>query len=78
MITLWLGGTGMVGPETAGLFLLGLPAPALGTWAGLKSFGRLNEAIFRHSVLGLLPLFGVPEQAPAAIARLALERLHGR
>ena len=30
MIALWLGGTGKIGAETAGLFLLGLPALALG------------------------------------------------
>jgi len=32
---------------------------ALGTWAGLKSFGRLNEVAFRRIVLGLLLLSGV-------------------
>jgi uncharacterized membrane protein YfcA len=58
MIAMWLGGTGMIGAETAGLFFIGLPALALGTWAGLKSFGRLNEAAFRRIVLGLLLLSG--------------------
>ena len=29
------------------------------TWAGLKCFGRLNEAGFRRVVLGLLLLSGV-------------------
>jgi len=43
MIAIWLGGTGMIGAETAGLFFIGLPALALGTWAGLKSFGRLTR-----------------------------------
>jgi hypothetical protein len=60
MIALWLGGTGMIGAETAGLFLLGLPALALGTWAGLKLFGRLNEAGFRRVVLVLLLFSGEP------------------
>jgi len=59
MIALWLGGTGMIGSATAGLFLLGLPALALETWAGLKSFGRLNDAGFRQIVLGLLLLSGL-------------------
>ena len=59
MIALWLGGTGMIGFATVMLFLLGLPALALGTWAGLKSFGRLDEAGFRRVVLGLLLLSGV-------------------
>jgi hypothetical protein len=59
MIALWLGGTGKISADTARLFLLGLPALALGTWAGLKSFGHLNEAGFRKVVLGLLLLSGV-------------------
>jgi uncharacterized membrane protein YfcA len=59
MIALWLGGTGMIDAETTGLFLLGLPVLALGTWAGLKSFGRLNEVGFRRIVLVLLLLSGV-------------------
>jgi hypothetical protein len=59
MIALWLGGTGKIGTDTAWLFLLGLPALALGTWAGLKSFGHLNEAGFRKVVLGLLLLSGL-------------------
>jgi len=32
---------------------------ALGIWAGLKSFRRLDEAGFRRVVLGLLLLSGV-------------------
>jgi hypothetical protein len=59
MIALWLGGTGKISTETAWLFVLGLPALALGTWAGLKSFGHLNEAGFRKVVLGLLLLSGI-------------------
>jgi uncharacterized membrane protein YfcA len=59
MIALWLGSTGMIGTGTAALFLIGLPALALGTWAGLKSFGHLNEAGFRRVVLGLLLVSGI-------------------
>jgi len=59
MIALWFGGTGMIGAETGGLFLLGLPALAFGTWAGLRCFGRLNDAGFRHVVLCLLLVSGV-------------------
>jgi uncharacterized protein len=36
----------------------GLPALAFGTWAGLKLFGRLNEASFRRVVLSLLLVSG--------------------
>jgi hypothetical protein len=59
MIALWLGGTGKIGTDTVWLFLFGLPALALGTWAGLKSFGHLNDTGFRKVVLGLLLLSGV-------------------
>jgi uncharacterized membrane protein YfcA len=59
MTALWLGGTGMIGKNTLGLFLNGLPAPAVGTWAGLKLFGRLNEAVFRWVILVLLLLSGI-------------------
>jgi uncharacterized protein len=59
MIALWLGGTGRITTDTVWLFFLGLPALALGTWAGLKSFGHLNDASFRKVVLGLLLLSGL-------------------
>ena len=58
MTGLWLGGTGMIGVDTAGLFLIGLPALALGTWAGLKLFGKLDDAMFRRVVLALLLISG--------------------
>jgi hypothetical protein len=56
---LWLGGTGMIGRDTIGLFFLGLPALALGTWIGLKLFGKLDDAMFRRVVLALLLVSGV-------------------
>jgi hypothetical protein len=56
---LWLGGTGMIGRDTIGLFLIGLPALALGTWAGFKLFGKLDDAMFRRIVLVLLLVSGV-------------------
>lgn len=59
MTALWLGGTGMVGKDTVGLLGLGLPALAIGHWAGLKAFGRLNEAGFRRVVMVLLLLSGL-------------------
>jgi uncharacterized protein len=59
MTALWLGGTGMVGRDSVGLFLIGLPALAAGTWLGLKFFGKLGEAGFRRVVLLLLLVSGV-------------------
>ena len=58
MTALWLGGTGMIWVDTASLFLIGLPALALGTWAGLKLFGKLDDAMFRRVVLALLLISG--------------------
>lgn len=58
MTGLWLGGTGMIGSDTLALFLIGLPALAVGTWAGLKLFGKLDNATFRRIVLVLLLISG--------------------
>ena len=49
----------MVGKGTIGLFLIGLPALAAGTWGGLKLFGRLDEVGFRRVVLGLVLASGM-------------------
>jgi uncharacterized protein len=54
MTALWLGGAGMIGGDTLVLFLIGLPALAIGTWAGLQLFGKLDEQRFRRIVLVLL------------------------
>jgi uncharacterized membrane protein YfcA len=58
MIGLWLGGTGLTVGNAALLFVIGLPAVLLGTWAGLRLYGRLDEAGFRKIVLGLLLMSG--------------------
>src|SRR5256885_1060729 len=39
-------------------FLVGLPALALGTWAGLQLFGKLDDQAFRRIVLVLLLISG--------------------
>jgi uncharacterized membrane protein YfcA len=59
MTGIWLGGTGMIGSPEMVLFLVGLPAMAVGTWVGLKLFGKLNDAMFRRTVLVLLLLSGL-------------------
>src|SRR5207302_10215812 len=58
MSALWLGGAGMIGGDTLILFLIGLPALALGTWAGLQLFGKLDDQAFRRIVLVLLLISG--------------------
>jgi len=56
--TLWLGGTGMIAYDTLALFLIGLPALAIGTWVGLQLFGKLDDQAFRRVVLVLLLISG--------------------
>jgi uncharacterized membrane protein YfcA len=59
MTGLWLGGTGMIGADTLALFLIGLPALAVGTWSGLKLFGKLDDQAFCRVVLVLLLISGL-------------------
>jgi uncharacterized membrane protein YfcA len=66
---LLLGGTGMVSADTVRLFLLGLPALLIGSWLGLRLYGKLDEATFRRIVLVLLLLSGLALVAPLAIVR---------
>ena len=55
----WLAAAGMVGPETGVNFLWCLPGIALGSWLGLRLYGRLDERQFQRIVLGLLLVLGV-------------------
>jgi uncharacterized membrane protein YfcA len=59
MSALWLGASGSIGTEAIKLFLLGLPLLVVGTWLGLRLYGRLDEARFRQIVLILLLLSGI-------------------
>jgi uncharacterized protein len=58
MSALWLGGQGAISRDVLTLFVLGLPVLLAGTWAGLKLYGKLNEAQFRAVVLVLLLVSG--------------------
>jgi uncharacterized protein len=59
MSALWLGAKGAVSLETTKFFVMGLPCVIVGTWLGLKLFGRIDEATFRKVVLALLLVSGV-------------------
>jgi uncharacterized protein len=59
MTLFWFGASGIVTSETLRLFWIGLPAAAIGTWLGLKLYGRLNEPTFRLVVLVLLLTSGL-------------------
>jgi uncharacterized membrane protein YfcA len=62
---LWFGGTGSFDRDTLWLFAIGLPALLIGNWAGLKVYGRLDEAAFRKIVLILLLVSGVALVVPS-------------
>ena len=55
----WFGGAGVLTTDVARLFVIGLPALIAGTWLGWKSYGQLDEAIFRKVVFGLLVVLGI-------------------
>ena len=59
MITLLLGSSGAITPETITHFLTGLPVLLAGTWLGLKLYGKLNQESFRQIVLVLLLVAGL-------------------
>jgi uncharacterized membrane protein YfcA len=54
MSAAWLGGQGSISREVIRLFVVALPIVLVGTWLGLKFYGRLDEAQFRKLVLILL------------------------
>ena len=51
--------TGSVELKTMYLFAIGLPALALGTWAGFAMYGRIDDDLFRKIVLWLLLVAGL-------------------
>jgi uncharacterized membrane protein YfcA len=53
------GVTGSISRHVMELYLLGLPALALGTWAGFALYGRLDEETFRKMVLMVLLASGL-------------------
>ena len=59
MSAAWLGAKGALSADIVKLFLIGLPALALGTWLGFKLYGHLDDATFRKAVLVLLLISGV-------------------
>ena len=60
---------GAVTAETTKLYLLGLPCMLVGTWVGLKLYGKLDDAKFRKIVLLLLLVFGLSLIVPLSMFR---------
>jgi uncharacterized membrane protein YfcA len=59
MSALVLGVTGSISGHVVRFYLMGLPALALGTWAGFAIYGRLDEDLFRRTMLSLLLVSGL-------------------
>ena len=59
MTIAWMGTAGSLTMDVGRLFLMGLPALAVGTWLGWKVYGRINEASFRKTVMWLLLASGM-------------------
>jgi uncharacterized membrane protein YfcA len=57
---------GAVTAETIKLYVLGLPIMLAGMWAGLKLYGKLDDAAFRKVLLLLLFVSGLTLVAPLA------------
>jgi len=68
MSATWLGARGDIAPDTLKLFAIGLQLVLLGTWIGLKLYGRLDEAGFRRVVLILLLVSGAVLVGPWLVA----------
>jgi uncharacterized membrane protein YfcA len=54
-----LGVAGRFTAETFKLYAFALPALVVGIWAGLKLYGRLDDAVFRKIILSLLLVSGL-------------------
>ena len=64
-ISLAIAGTYTV--ETMKLYALALPALVVGIWAGLKLYGKLDDAAFRRVILILLLASGVSLVVPSVL-----------
>jgi len=62
-----LAATGSMTAEIGKLYLLALPLMLVGTWAGFRLYGRLDEAAFRKAILLFLLLSGVLLMVPGAL-----------
>ena len=76
---LWLGGTGMISANTLTLFFIGLPVLAVGTWARLKLFGKLDDQAFRRGSANLAAVVGPQPARPGPIMPVSYSgRMHAK
>jgi uncharacterized protein len=67
--TVSLSVAGAVTAETTKLYLFGLPCMLIGTWVGLKLYGKLDDAKFRKIILLLLLVSGLSLVVPLSMFR---------
>ena len=69
IISISIGVSGAVTPETLKLYGLGLPFMLAGLWSGFRLYGKIDDETFRKAVLILLLLAGSSLIVPALIWR---------
>src|SRR5258708_16292190 len=69
VISISMGITGAVTPETLKLYGLGLPFLLAGLWSGFRLYGKIDDETFRKAVLILLLLAGLSLIMQALIFR---------
>ena len=69
VISISMGITGAITPDTLKLYGLGFPFMLAGLWTGFKLYGIIDDETFRKAVLVLLLFAGLSLIVPALIAR---------
>lgn len=69
VISISMGVTGAFTAETLKLYGLGFPFMLAGLWSGFKLYGKIDDEIFRKTVLVLLLFAGLSLIVPALIIR---------
>ena len=69
VISISMGITGAITPETLKLYALGFPFMLAGLWSGFKLYGTIDDETFRKAVLVLLLFAGLSLIVPALMFR---------
>ena len=69
VISISMGITGAITPETFKLYALGFPLMLAGLWSGFKLYGTIDDETFRKAVLVLLLFAGLSLIVPAVFVR---------
>ncbi len=72
IISISLGASGAVTPDTAKLYGIGLPFMVAGIWSGFRLYGKIDDETFRKVVLTLLLFAGASLIVSASMSRSLL------